>query len=67
MAIKVPVHVIPDWPAPYPRNQYSDSLQNMFKEAVRIHPNFGTYSRWQTTDFTGCFSELKNGFLAYKN
>lgn len=66
MAIKVPVHVIPaELQTPY-RNEYTDSLQNMFQEAIRVHANLGTLERWPTTDYTGPFSELKSGFLAYK-
>ncbi|MDH4247816.1 MAG: hypothetical protein OEW39_08370 [Deltaproteobacteria bacterium] len=67
MAVKVPVHVIPAEPVKVYRNQYSDSLLNMFQETVRVHQNFCTYERWATTDYTGPFSELKTGFLAYKS
>jgi hypothetical protein len=65
MALKVPVHVIPAEPVKTFRNQYTDSLQNMFEESVRVHSNFCTYQRWVTTDYSGPFSELKSGFLAY--
>ena len=67
MAIKVPVYVIPGEPVKTYRNQYTDSLQNMFQEAVRVHQNFCTYDRWPTTDYTGPYSELKSGFLTYKS
>ena len=66
MSAKVPVYVIPAEPVKVYRNQYSDSLLNMFQETVRVHQNFCTYDRWATTDYTGPFSELKSGFLAYK-
>lgn len=65
MAIKVQLRVIePVEPKVY-RNQYTDALQNMFVESVRVHANFCTYQRWTSTDYTGPFSELKSGFLAY--
>jgi len=65
MAIKVQLRVVePNEVKPY-RNQYTDSLQNMFEESVRVHSNFCTYQRWVTTDYSGPFSELKSGFLAY--
>ncbi|MDH5751388.1 MAG: hypothetical protein OEZ59_03085 [Deltaproteobacteria bacterium] len=66
MGAKVPVHVIPQVPVKEARNQYTDSLQNMFQETVRVHQNFCTYDRWATTDYTGPFNELKSGFLTYK-
>ena len=67
MAIKVQLRVVePGEPKTY-RNQYTDSLQNMFVESVRVHNNFCTYQRWVTTDYTGPFSELKSGFLTYTN
>ena len=62
---KVPIHVIPGQPLVLHRNEYTDSLANMFVEAVRIDPNFCTYARWDLTDYTGPFSEFKNGFLTY--
>ncbi len=65
MALKVLVHTIPAEPPKTYRNQYTDSLQNMFVEAIRVHNNFCTYDRWPSTDYTGPFSELKSGFLAY--
>jgi len=65
MAIKVQVRVIEPNEVKTYRNQYTDSLQNMFVESVRVHANFCTYQRWITTDYTGPFSELKSGFLAY--
>ena len=67
MAIKTHVHVIPEEPVKTYRNQYTDSLQNMFVEAIRVHQNFCTYQRWNSTDYTGPFSELKAGFLNYKS
>lgn len=66
MAIKVPIYVIPGEPVKEYLNQYTDSLKNMFQEAIRVHQNFCTYDRWRTTDYTGPFSELKSGFLPYK-
>jgi hypothetical protein len=39
----------------------------MFVESVRVHNNFCTYQRWPSTDYTGPFSELKSGLLAYTN
>ena len=66
MAIKVPINVFPGEPVKHQRNQYMDALENMFVEAVRIHPNFCTYDRWRSTDYSGPFSELKSGFLGYK-
>lgn len=65
MAIKTPILVHPAELVEYKRNEYSDSLANMFVEAVRVDPNFCTYQRWDSTDYTGPFSELKNGFLSY--
>lgn len=65
MAIKVPLHIIPVTPVEEKPNQYTDSLKNMFVEAARVDPHFCTYQRWETTDYTGPFSELKNGFLSY--
>lgn len=65
MAIKTSIHVIPAEPLHEYRNEYTDSLANMFVEAVRVDPNFCTYERWHSTDYTGPFSELKNGFLSY--
>ena len=65
MAIKTPILVHPVVLVAVNRNEYSDSLDNMFVEAVRVDPNFCTYQRWESTDYTGPFSELKNGFLAY--
>ena len=66
MSLKVPIHIIPahTGEAQY-RNEYTDSLQNMLAEAIRVDPNFCTYNRWDSTDYTGPFSELKAGFLAY--
>ena len=66
MAIKVPVYVIPGEPVKEYLNQYTDSLKNMFQEAIRVHQNFCTYSRWPTTEVSGPFSELKSGFLTYR-
>ncbi len=66
MAVKVPVHVIPGEPPATYLNQYTDSLKNMFQEAIRVHENFCTYDRWATSDYTGPYSEFKSGFLAYK-
>ena len=66
MSIKVPVYVIPGEPAKQYLNQYTDSLKNMFQEAIRVHENFCTYDRWRSTDYTGPFSELKSGFLTYR-
>jgi hypothetical protein len=66
MALKTPVYVIPAEAPKVYLNQYSDSLQNMFVEAIRVHANFCTYDRWVTTDYTAPFSELKSGFLTYK-
>ena len=67
MSIKVPVHVIPgESRSKSFRNEYTDSLTNMFRETVRVHQNFCTYDRWASTDYTGPFSELKGGFLSYK-
>lgn len=65
MAIKVQLKPFPAEEVKTYRNQYTDSLQNMFVESVRVHNNFCTYQRWVTTDYTGPFSELKSGFLAY--
>lgn len=65
MALKTPILIHPAIPAEVRRNEYNDSLANMFVEAVRVDPNFCTYQRWDSTDYTGPFSELKNGFLAY--
>ncbi len=65
MAIKVPIYIIPGQPITVSRNEYTDNLQNMFAEAIRVDPNFCTYHRWATTDYTGPFSELKSGFLSY--
>ena len=62
---KVPVHIIQSEPVIPATNEYTDSLANMFVEAVRVDPNFCTYQRWDTTDYTGPFSEFKNGFLSY--
>jgi hypothetical protein len=67
MAIKVPIYIIPGEPVKTYRNQYSDSLMNMFQEAVRVHQNFCTYERWASTEYTGPYSELKSGFLTYKS
>ena len=67
MAIKVPLNVFPPEPAKVYRNQYTDALENMFVEAIRVHQNFCTYDRWRSTDYTGPFSELKSGFLGYKS
>ncbi len=67
MAIKVPVYIIPATEAELVRNEYTDSLLNMFKEAIRVDPNFCTYHRWSSTDYTGPFSEIKSGFLAYNS
>lgn len=65
MAAKVTIHIISsDPPAPY-RNEYTDSLKNMFVEACRVDPNFCTYHRWDSTDYSGPYSELKSGFLSY--
>lgn len=65
MALKTLILVHPAIPVEMRRNEYADSLMNMFVEAVRVDPNFCTYQRWESTDYTGPFSELKNGFLAY--
>lgn len=65
MAIKTSIHVIGAGPIRVFRTEYTDSLKNMFMEAVRVDPNFCTYDRWDSTDYTGPFSELKNGFLSY--
>lgn len=65
MSLKVPIHIIPAQEVHVARNEYTDSLQNMFVEAIRVDPNFCTYHRWETTDYTGPFSELKSGFLTY--
>ena len=65
MAIKVPIYIIPAQEFVFRRNEYTDSLQNMFVEAIRVDPNFCTYHRWASTDYTGPFSELKSGFLSY--
>jgi hypothetical protein len=65
MSLKVPIHIIPAQPGEAFRNEYTDSLQNMFAEAIRVDPNFCTYNRWDSTDYTGPFSELKAGFLGY--
>ncbi|MBI4082415.1 MAG: hypothetical protein HY423_07365 [Candidatus Lambdaproteobacteria bacterium] len=65
MAIKVPIYIIPGAPVVKYRNQYTDSLENMFVEAIRLDPHFGTYQRWESTDYSGPFSELKSGFLSY--
>jgi len=67
MAIKVPIHVIPAEPVKPTRTEYMDALDNMFQESVRVDPNFCTYQRWDGTDYTGPFSELKSGFLTYVN
>ena len=67
MAIKTHIHVIPAQPYQPKRNEYTDSLMNMFVEAVRVDPNFCTYERWESTDYTGPFSEIKNGFLSYNS
>jgi hypothetical protein len=65
MAVKVPIHIIPGAPIRVFRNEYTDSLKNMFVEACRVDPNFCTYHRWSTTDYSGPYSELKSGFLSY--
>ncbi len=65
MALKREMYVIPGHKIKKGRNEYSDSLLNMFVEAVRVDSNFCTYQRWDSTDYTGPFSELKNGFLSY--
>ena len=65
MAVKTTIHLFPAEPALVYRNEYTDSLANMFVEAVRVDPNFCTYQRWESTDYTGPFSEIKNGFLTY--
>lgn len=65
MSLKVPVHIIPATKVAKPRNEYTDSLQNMFTEAYRTDPNLCTYHRWPTTSCIGPFSELTNGFLTY--
>jgi hypothetical protein len=65
MAIKVQLRVFAPEEVKTYRNQYTDSLQNMFVESIRVHNNFCTYQRWVSTDYTGPFSELKSGFLAY--
>lgn len=67
MAIKVPIYIIPGQDIDAARNEYTDNLQNMFVEALRVDPNFCTYDRWSSTDYTGPFSELKSGFLTYVN
>jgi hypothetical protein len=65
MAIKVQLRVFAPEETKTYRNQYTDSLTNMFVESIRVHNNFCTYQRWVSTDYTGPFSELKSGFLAY--
>ena len=65
MAVKVPIYIIPGSPVAVYRNEYTDSLKNMFVEACRVDPNFCTYHRWNTTDYSGPYSELKSGFLSY--
>ena len=65
MSVKREIYVIPAQKTRITRNQYTDSLENMFVAAVRVDQNFCTYDRWKTTDYTGPFSELKNGFLSY--
>ena len=65
MSVKREIYVIPAPKLAKHRNEYTDSLENMFVEAVRIDQNFCTFDRWSGTDYTGPFSELKNGFLAY--
>jgi hypothetical protein len=65
MAIKCQLRVVEPTPPKTYRNQYTDSLSNMFVESVRVHNNLCTYQRWVTTDYSGPFSELKSGFLAY--
>ena len=65
MAIKTLIHVFPGEVKERRRNEYTDSLENMFVEAARVDPNFCTYQRWHSTDYTGPFSELKSGFLGY--
>jgi len=65
MAIKVQLRVVAAEPPKVYKNQYTDALQNMWVESVRVHSNFCTYQRWVSTDYTGPFSELKSGFLAY--
>ncbi|MCZ6556836.1 MAG: hypothetical protein O7A69_03550 [SAR324 cluster bacterium] len=67
MSIKSLMHVFPAEVREMRRNEYSDSLANMFVEAARVDPNFCTYQRWESTDYTGPFSELKSGFLVYIN
>ena len=67
MAVKTPIYVIPGEPVKQYLNQYTDSLKNMFQEAIRVHPNFCTFDRWVTTDYTGPYSDLKSGFLTYKS
>ena len=64
-SLKVPIHIIPGEPVRSFRNEYTDSLHNMFVEAVRVDPNFCTYHRWDSTDYSGPYSELKTGFLSY--
>ena len=66
MALKTPIYVIPGEPVKEHLNQYTDSLKNMFQEAIRVHANFCTFDRWVTTTYTGPFSEFKSGFLPYK-
>jgi len=65
MSVKREIYVIPAHKIRTRRNEYSDNLANMFVEAVRVDQNFCTYDRWESTDYTGPFSELKNGFLGY--
>ncbi len=65
MAAKVTIHIISgEAPTTY-RNEYTDSLTNMFVEACRVDPNFCTFHRWDSTDYSGPYSELKSGFLSY--
>ena len=65
MSVKREIYIIPAQKLKLRRNEYTDSLENMFVEAVRVDQNFCTYDRWKSTDYIGPFSELKNGFLSY--
>ncbi len=67
MGAKVPVFVHSIEAQPLPRNEYHDSLVNMFVETVRVHQNFCTYERWDSTDYIGPYSEIKTGFLNYRS
>ncbi|MDH4225097.1 MAG: hypothetical protein OEW12_05580 [Deltaproteobacteria bacterium] len=65
MGLKVPITIFPATKVAVHRNEYTDSLQNMFTEAYRTDANLCTYHRWETTSYVGPFSELQGGFLSY--